>query len=294
MMSLTEFNEKFATEDSCEEYLLKMRKKSGMVCPKCGCIEFYYIGSRKIFQCVSCRNQLSLTSGTVMHRTHLPLRAWFLAFYLLTSDKRGCSASLLSKMLDVGYKTAWFLLHRIRYAMSERNGLYLLSGIVEIDDTYYGSTKKGSKRGRGTEKIKIAIAISKDENGKPGYVKMSVIKNLKSVTIGQFAKEHIKEGSVVESDAYHSYRKPLANKYFHKYEVFEADKDMLKWLHTIVGNVKTFIDGTFHGLGSKYIQSYLDEFIYRFNRRNIKQGFFDNLLSAASSASPIKLAVLKG
>ncbi|MEA4833091.1 MAG: IS1595 family transposase, partial [Oscillospiraceae bacterium] len=254
IMSLIEFNEKYGTEEACENHLIELRKKNGMVCPKCGCTEFYYIGSRKLFQCMTCRNQISLTSGTVMHRTHLPLRTWFHAIYFLVSDKRGCSASQLAKLLNIGYKTAWFLLHRIRYAMSERNRNYMLSGIVEVDDTYYGSTKKGSKRGIGTDKIKIAVAVSKDENGKPKYVQMNVLKNLKGVTVGQFAREHIKEGSIVESDAYQSYRKPLANRYFHKFDVFNADKDMLKWLHTIVGNAKLFIDGTFHGLGGKYIQ----------------------------------------
>lgn len=292
-MSLAEFNEKFGNELACEEYLLNLKKKEGLVCPKCCGVMFYYIGSRKIFQCAGCRHQVSLTSGTAMHKTHLPLQVWFLAIYLIATDKRGCSALFLSKTLKVTYKTAWFLLHRIRHAMGERDSRYLLCGVVELDDTYYGGTKKGGKRGRGTDKIKFLVAVSKDEEGKPEYAKMSVVKDLKGITVGRFAKTCIKEGSVVESDAYRSYRKPLADHYFHQYEVFGADREMLKWLHTIIGNVKAFIDGTYHGLGERYFQAYLDEFTYRLNRRNFYCGFFKNLLSAITYASPLPLAVLK-
>lgn len=293
-MSLEKFNEKFGNEELCEEHLLAMRKKEGIVCPKCGCVEYYFIGSRKLFQCVGCRHQVSLTSGTVMHKTHLPLHVWFLAIYLITTDKRGCSASLLSSTLNVGYKTAWFLLHRIRHAMGERDSRYKLCGIVEIDDTYYGGPKKGGKRGRGTGKIKIAVAVSKNSDGKPKYAKMQVVSDLKGITIGKFAQSCIKEGAIVESDAYRSYRKPLANKYFHKYEVFDADMNSLKWLHTIIGNAKAFMEGTFHGLSGKYLQAYLDEFTYRLNRRTFWHGFFENLLCASVCSSPIPLAVLKG
>lgn len=186
-MSLAEFNEKFESEAACEDHLLDLKKKEGVVCPKCGGITFYYIGSRKIFQCSGCRHQVSLTSGTAMHKTHLPLQVWFLAIYLIATDKRGCSASFLSKTLKVTYKTAWFLLHRIRHAMGERDSRYLLCGVVELDDTYYGGTKKGGKRGRGTDKIKFLVAVSKDEEGKPAFTKMSVVKDLK----GKIGRAHV-------------------------------------------------------------------------------------------------------
>ena len=96
----------------------------------------------------------------------------------------------------------------------------------------------------------------------PQFVKMQVVPNLKGKTIGKFAKCSITEGAIVQSDAYHSYRKPLAEKYLHDYQVLDADDDMLHWLHIIIGNTKAFVLGTFHGLGKKHLQSYLDEVLF--------------------------------
>ena len=177
------------------------------------------------------------------------MRTWIWAIYLVSRDKRGYSAMQLSRILNLPYNTAWFLLHRIRNAMAERDNGYMLKGIVELDDTYLGKAKKGGKRGRGTKKNKVVVAISKDEEGKPQYVKMQVVTDLKAKTIAKFAKSSIVEGATVQTDAYRSYRKPLTEKYLHEYQVFDADSDMLKWLHIIVSNAKAFCIGDFSRLG---------------------------------------------
>jgi len=176
--------------------------------------------------------------------------------------------------------------------MAERDSNYMLAGIVELDDTYFGKPRKGGKRGRGTTKTKVVVAVSKDEEGKPKYAKMQVVSDLKGKTIGKFAKVCIEEGSSVETDAYRSYRKPLAEKYLHKYQIFDAESDMLKWLHTIIGNAKAFISGTFHGLGKKHMQSYLDEYCYRFNRRYLGGDIFGRLLLAVTRSSTLRFADL--
>ena len=160
---------------------------------------------------------------------------------LIAQDKRGYSAAMLSRELDLPYNTAWFLLHRIRTAMSQRDSQYRLSGIVELDDTYFGKPSKGHKRGRGTAKTKVIVAVSKTTDEKPLKVKMQVVPNLKGTTTGKFAKANIDEQSTIQTDAYHSYRKPLAQKYFHQYEVFSPDSEMLKWLHILIGNAKAFV-----------------------------------------------------
>ena len=227
-----------------------------------------------------------------MHRSHLPLLIWFWAIYLVSKDKRGCSATQLGKELNLPYNTAWFLLHRIRSAMTNRENTYQLSGIVALDDTYFGGPKKGEKRGRGTNKTKVVVAVSKTEDGKPCYVKMRVVPNLKSTTIAKFVKDSIKEGSRVETDAYRSYRQPLAQKFEHQYEVFDTESGLLRWLHTLVGNAKALINGTFHGLVEKHLQRYLDEYCYRFNRRYFMGSIFDRLLLAVSAAMPFTLAEL--
>jgi len=206
------------------------------------CHEFSFVKSRGIFQCKQCRHQTSLTTGTVMHRTHLPLTIWFWAIYLTARDKRGISATLLAAELELSYETAWYLLHRIRKAMSQRDRDYLLSGIVELDDTYFGATEQGGKRGRGTSKTSIMVAISKNDKGRPQYLKMQVIDNLKGVTIGTFAK--------------------------------------------------AFLLGTNHGNCRDHLQSFLDEFCYRFNRCWFKDELFSRLLHAVTKSNILGSAVL--
>lgn len=252
-ISYAMFQNQFSNEGACREYLFISRWKGEYVCPKCGCKQYYFHSNRNLYQCKDCRYQQSLTAGTIMHRSHLPLQTWFWAIFLIAKDKRGYSAAMLSRELDLPYKTAWLLLHRIRKAMTQKNSRYQLSGIVELDDTYFGKPSKGAKRGRGTNKTKVVIAVSKTADGKPLYVKMQVIPNLKGTTIGKFAKDNICEQSTIQTDAYHSYRKPLAQKYFHEYDVFSPDSEMLKWLHILIGNAKAFVIGTYHGLGKKHL-----------------------------------------
>jgi transposase-like protein len=292
IIGLREFQKRFNDELSCREHLFSIRWSKGFVCPKCGHTEYYVIKERNTYQCKKCRHQTSVTAGTVMDKTHLKLVIWFWAIYLVAKDKRGCSASQISRELELPYKTAWFLVHRIRKSMTNRDEEYTLNHIVEMDDTYFGTKHKGGKRGRGTSKHKVVVALSKNDNGYPQYLKMQVVPNLKGKTIGKFVENNIELGSTVQSDAYRSYRKPLADKYVHDYKVFDSDSDILHWLHIIIGNAKSFVSGTFHGLGGKHLQVYLDEFCYRFNRRAVQGELFDRLLFATTLASPLHFAEL--
>ena len=220
-------------------------------------------------KCTGCHYQTSVIVGTVMEKTHSPLEKWFWGIYFVAIDKRGCSAAQLAKELEISYTTAWYMLHRIRKAMKDRDEPYTLSGIVELDDAYFGAPRKGSKRGRGTEKAKVIIGLSISDKGHPQYLKMEVVDDLKEQTIAKFAQDHIDSGSTISSDAYRSYAGLQNAGYELESKVFNSEKDSehLKWLHMIVSNAKAVIHGTFHGLGKKHMQSYLDEFCYRFNRR---------------------------
>ncbi len=287
-----EFCEKYCDEAACREQLYTLRWPQGFVCPRCGCMEYYDIPTRNKYQCKSCRYQASLTSETVMHGSHLPLKVWFWAIYLVASDKRGYSAAQVSRQLKLPYATAWFLLHRIRDAMGQRDAQYLLSGLVEMDDTYFGGPTQGGKRGRGTKKAKAIAAVSKDAEGKPQFLKMQLVPNLRGKTIGAFARQNIQHGSVIQSDALPSYRKPLAEGYIHHFEVYEPTSGLLHWLHTIIGNVKTSVNGTYHGLGDKHFQRYLNEFCFRFNRRHFNSNLFLRLAHAVVRANPCPLSAL--
>ena len=281
-LSFSNFIKRFSTEKACSDYLYQVKWAEGYVCPKCGCREHYPVQGNGRYQCKRCRHQTSLTANTVMHRTHLPLTKWFWAIYLVACDKRGISALALSGKIEVCYETAWYMLHRIRGAMEMRDQQYYLEGIVEFDDSYFGAKIKG-KEGRGAGNQPVFVAVSKDEKGHPVYLKMHTANNIRRPSVGSFARENIKSGSTVQTDGFRSYRQPLAQGgYIHEHQNFNADGELLKWLHSIIGNAKAFINGTYHGTSTKHLKMYLSEFCYRFNRRQFHGAIFDRLLVAVS------------
>lgn len=245
-MSFAQFLKRFPNEKTCAEYLYHVRWPNGFVCPVCGHQHCYALNRPGRYQCAKCRHQTSLTANTVMHRTHLPLTKWFWAIYLVACDKRGISALALAGKISVSYETAWYLLCRIRKAMEARDAQYTLGGIIEFDDSYFGAKIKG-KAGRGAGNQGVFVAVGKDEAGRPEYLKMLITPNIQIPSVKKFVDKNLETGSVVETDGFRSYRKPLADNYTHQAEDFSPDSEHLKWLHRIIGNAKAFINGTYHG-----------------------------------------------
>ena len=283
MLSFTQFIKRFPDEKACVEYLYSVKWPQGFECPVCGCRHGYTLKNRRQYQCARCRHQASLTANTVMHRSHLPLTKWFWAIYLAACDKRGISALALAGKIEVCYETAWNLLRRIRAAMEMRDEHYVLQGIVEFDDSYFGAGKKGNipgKGGRARGNQAVFVAVSKDEKGNPAYLRMQLTPNVQSTSIEAFARSRIAFASTVQTDGFNAYRTPLAKRYNHEWDVFNPDGELLKWLHHMIGNAKTFINGTYHGTSTKHLQMYLSEFCYRFNRRKMGGAIFDRLLVA--------------
>lgn len=278
-LSFSQFIKRFPNEDACYEYLYQVKWPKGFECPVCGHRHCYGISGYRRFQCANCRHQTTLTANTVMHRSHLPLHKWFWAIYLVACDKRGISALALAGKIEVCYETAWNLLRRIRAAMEMRDEHYILGQLVEFDDAYFGAKIKG-KEGRGAGNQGVFIAVAKNEKGKPTYLKMKVTDNVQIPSVEKFALENIALGTVVQTDGYKSYRKPLKNGYIHEAQNFDPNSEHLKWLHRITGNAKAFINGTYHGTSTKHLQMYLSEFCYRFNRRLFGGSIFDRLLIA--------------
>ena len=279
---LGEFLKMFSTETQCREYLANLRWKTGYICPKCGCRHAYRLTNGR-YQCAKCRHQTSVTAGTVLHKTHLPLRQWFLAFYFVCQDKRGISAVQLAAVLGTTYKTAWFMLRRIRTAMGQRDKTHQLHGVIEFDDAYFGGPTAGRKRGRGTEKAKVFVALSLDERSKPLFLKMRVTPNLKQASVKKFAHAAFADGSVIHSDGYCSYI-PALEGYTHEHRAYDPDSGLLHWLHIVISNAKAFILGTYHGLPQKYLQSYLDEYAFRFCRRHFGRALIERLIIAIGSS----------
>ena len=287
-MSLIEFSDKFGGEDNCRDDLWQRRAKIGFKCSVCGCIEGYKIQNTLRWQCKNCRRQVGIYTGTVFENTKIELRKWYLAAFLIISSKSGISAKELERQIGVTYKTAWYVNRRLREAMGIANDKYKLAGNVAMDEAYFTgreiSVDEPLKRGRGTNKSKVIVAVSLTDDGKPLYVRMKVVENFRAKTIEEFANNHIEKGSKIITDGFKSYQsQSLKNSYFVDYDVAPADSpdSKLKWLHTLISNAKAFILGTFHGLKAQDLQLYLDEFCYRFNRRYISHLTFDKLIDTA-------------
>jgi transposase-like protein len=287
-MTMLEFMKRFGTEEACQAYLYEKRWPAGFVCPKCGAQgEPFQITSRKLYQGKQCNHQTSVTAGTVMDKSRTPLQKWFLAIYLMSKDKRGCSAMQLKRELQIAYDTAWTISHKIRKAMGDRDENYLLSGIVEMDEGFFGAPSEGEgKRGRGTDKTPVVIGLSL-VNGQPGFVKAQVLPAVNGDSIAAFAEKNIEKGTSVSSDSYRIYRKLEEKGYIHTPENFDPNEnpEHLKWLHIIISNLKIFLNGTYHGIGSRHMQPFLDEYCFRFNRRFWQDQLFSRTLSACAACS---------
>ena len=276
------FMKQYSTEAQCQEYLANLRWKSGYVCPKCGCRHAYRLANGR-YQCAKCRHQVSVTAGTALHKTHMPLTQWFLTFYFVCQDKRGISAVQLERMLGTTYKTAWFMLKRIRAAMGQRDKIHQLNGVIEFDDAYFGGPTVGKKRGRGTEKARVFVALSLDELGNPRFLKMQVTPNIKQASVKKFAHTAFADGSVIHSDGYRSYI-PALESYAHEHKPYDPNSGLLHWLHIVISNAKAFILGTYHGLPKKYLHSYLDEYSFRFSRRDFGPALTERLVIAIATS----------
>lgn len=282
--TLMEFQKMFQTEEDCAQYLYKCRWPKQFVCPKCNkeSDKPYLISKYKRFECPKCNHQVSITAGTIMHNTKTALKIWFWAAYLVSTLTPGISALQLKKQLGIKrYETAYQMLQKLRSAMV-RPDRDRIQGIVEVDETYIGSTQEG-KRGRGAlGKTIVAGAIEVlrvDElKQRVGRLRLSIIPNVSGDTLEQFIKENVVKKSVVISDDWNGYNGIKDLNYKHKI----VSKNDLDHIHITFGNLKTWIQGTYHGLTPKHLQAYLNEFVFRHNRRKNHMAAFQRLLGLAT------------
>jgi transposase-like protein len=222
-----------------------------------------------------CGYQTSVTAGTVMHRSKVPLRLWFQAAYLATTHTPGISAVQFQRQVGLhSYKTAFAMLHKLR-AATVRPDRDKLSGIVEVDETYIGGEHPG-KTGRGAEG-KVIVAGAVDTRGKyANRVRLRVIPNVTSETLMNFVESNIQEGSTVKTDDWRGYSRTGASSYRH---IITTD---LIHIHRVFGNLKTWLLGTHHGVSPQHLQAYLNEYTFRFNRRKTPMAGFQTILDLSS------------
>lgn len=264
--TILDLQEQFSTEKACAERLYKLRWTDGFKCSKCGDVSFYNLPKRRLMQCKGCGCQVSLTAGTVMHGTHLKLRVWVWAFYLMTSSKHGISALEMQRQLGIGsYKTAWLLCHKIRNIMS-KGSEKLLKGFIEVDDAYIGGPEKGFRGRKMAKKSAIVIAVeSKGDHA--GQANMTVIEDVSSKSLNAFVTRQVCIGSSIKTDDWKGYGSLEREGYSHVHAAGDTTYEELPWVHLIISNLKALLIGTFHGVSKKHLQSYLNEYVFRFNLR---------------------------
>lgn len=293
-----QFQKRFATEDRCRQFLIKQRWPDGFTCPKCNSNEAYFIKSRFVFQCKKCRHQVSVTAGTIFHKTKTPLRKWFWMIYLLSQSKHSYSVLGLQKMLNIKtYKNVWSMAHKIRKALMDRDAHYKLSGILEMDDSYFGARQVSGKRGRGAKgKSKVIVSVTVNENDKPVFASMSIVSNIDKENICQIAQDKIALDSQVNTDGWPAYNVLKEHGIKQIKHIIGNPKNasvVLPWVHTIIANCKGIIKGVHHGVADRYLHYYLAEFCYRFNRRFWQMQLFDRIIHACLITKTITLAELR-
>ena len=292
--TLQEFDEWFPTEQSCLDYLQKLRWPDGFVCPACNGRKAWKMGTG-LFRCSVCKHKVSIIAGTIFQGTRKPLRTWFQAIWYITNQKSGGSALGLKRLLGLGsYQTAWSWLHKMRYAMV-RDGRSLLSGNVEVDETLVGGKEKGGKRGRGAGKKSIVlIAVEVHEPMGFGRVRMQRVSDASGDSLIPFVCKNVKPGSVIMTDCWKGYSKLEEQGYTHKKINISKSGDPahvhLPGVHRIASLLKRWLLGTHQGaVRPEHLDYYLDEYTFRFNRRASKARgmLFYRLLEQAVCIDPL-------
>ena len=248
-VSLPDFFARYGSEEQCVAALRAMRWPDGFCCPRCDCAQHCVVGhgARRLFQCQSCRHQTSLTAGTVLDSTKLPLRTWFLAIYLISQDKTGLSSLALMRHLGTSYRTAWLVHHKLMVAMAERDALEPLAGNVQLDDAYLGGENPGVV-GRGSlNKVPIVAAVSTNDAGHPMRVKLAPVGRFTREAIASWAKANLLPGCDVRSDGLSCFAGVIDAACAHSYVVVgqrrPRDLPQFTRVNTILGNLKTMIGG---------------------------------------------------
>lgn len=267
---MQDFIDQFATEEACRQYVAQVRWGGEPACPHCGGINFRHV-RRGALKCKECRRDISITAGTAFGDSRIPLRLWFQALWCLVSQKHGVSALGLARVLGIKkYETAWYLLRRIRTAMV-RPGRERLSGLVEVDEVFLAGVKPG-KRGRGALG-KVLVLVAVEDKGKAGFgrIRIAIISDASAVSLQKAIASMVEPGSTIRTDEWKGYPSIAKHGYIHtpmKGHSSVPGEDPTPLVHRIASLLKRWLLGTHHGrVEETHLLSYLNEFVFRFNRR---------------------------
>jgi transposase-like protein len=266
-INLVNLIERYHSEDSCRARLEELRWPDGVGCPRCESKNAASLDDRHQYQCRSCRYQFSVTAGTIFHDSHLPLWKWFLAVYLIIESKKGISANQLKRTLNVSYKTAWYLCHRIRAALNEVDA-QLLKGIVEADETFIGGKVEGEGREYKGNKTVVVGALQRD-----GNICLQVVRGRDRETLHGFIRENVAgDVEAIYTDEWEAYR-GVADEDTEHETVNHSEKEWARGkvhvnsMENVWSLLKRSIIGSYHQVSTKHLDAYLDELEFRFNNR---------------------------
>jgi transposase-like protein len=283
-----DFEREFPTDDACLEWLKNYLYPNGIFCEKCERVTKHHkVASRKSYSCDYCGHHVHPTADTIYHKSSTPLRLWFLAIYIMASTRCGISAKQLERELGVTYKTAWRMFKQIRSMLSEDGG-DPLAGKVEVDETFVGGKAKNMHASKRAEKIQGRGAVGKvpvvGAVQRGGRVVAKTAENVRAETLLPFIREHVMPESTIFTDEHAGYGEVESSGYGHKrvhhsakvYVIGDAHTNTMEGFWSLV---KRGIGGVYHNVSAKYLQTYFDEYSFRYNRRNDTQPMFRSFLS---------------
>ncbi len=267
--NLMEFVDRFATDEACWEYFRMVRWSQGFICPCCGGLDGWTTARGTVY-CRECDRQTSLSAGTILHNSRTEIRKWFMAIWLMITQKTGVSAKTLQRELRVGYKTAWLMLQKLRQATvrAERSPL---SGTVEVDETYIGGEEPGVVGRQLVGKALVVIAVELDGK-KVGRIRLRHVPDASGASLLGFISDCVQKGAKVHTDDWNGYNGVRAAGYVHRVTPVQGDPQRaLKFfphVHLVASLLKRWLGATHQGrVHKEHLQGYLDEYAFRFNRR---------------------------
>lgn len=291
--TVLELEDRFRTEEDCRAYLAQLRWPEGFCCPRCRQAQAWRL-KQGLFQCRSCDAVVSVTAGTIFHRSHLPLRVWFRAIWWVTNQRSGVSALGLQRTLGLGsYETAWACLHKLRRAMV-RPGREPLTDEVEVDEIYVGGVEPGGgKRHLGETKALVAVAAEVRGRG-IGRIRLHQLPDASGASLVGFVQKVVASGAVVRTDGWTAYPGLAQHGYRHRPRTISGSgrtaSTLLPRVHRVAALLKRWLLGIHQGRTSReHLNEYLDEFTFRFNRRLSRHRgkLFYRLLQQAVVIDPI-------
>lgn len=298
-MNLFTFTAHFGDEDTCRNHFKAQRDAQGVVCKKCKHTEHYWKRDKWSYECKWCRFRTSLRSGTIMQNSNLSFLVWYRAMFLMSTTKKGFSAKEMQRQLGLKrYEPVWAMVHKLRKAMGDRDASYTLEGMIEMDEGYFTvesseiEQKKG-KRGRGAagkQNVAVMAESTQLEDPKTGkkssqvrYFKAKVLETHQADQVNETIEGFLDEKSIVLTDKSTSYVDIADYVEMHVTEKSseQSTKETLRWVHIFISNAKRNLLGNYHKIKGKYLQAYLNEFVYKLNRRYFGEKLFDRLIIAA-------------